>query len=88
MKLNLKAFTIAIGIVWAGVVLIVGVANSIWPEYGKAFLVALASVYPGFAASGSFGDAIVGSLYALVDAAIVGLIFGWLYNLIAGAKSS
>ena len=88
MKLNLKAFTIAIGIVWAGVVLIVGVANSIWPEYGKAFLVMLASVYPGFAASGSFGDAIVGSLYALVDAAIVGLIFGWLYNLIAGSKSS
>ena len=88
MKLNLKAITIAFGVVWAGVVLIVGVANSIWPGYGKALLVTLASVYPGFAASGSFGDAIVGSLYALVDAAIVGLIFGWLYNLIAGAKSS
>jgi F0F1-type ATP synthase assembly protein I len=25
--------------------------------------------------------------YALVDAAVVGFIFGWLYNLIAGAKS-
>jgi hypothetical protein len=63
------------------------VANSIWPGYGKTFLVVLASIYPGFTASGSFGDAIVGSLYALVDAAVVGFIFGWLYNLIAAAKS-
>ncbi len=88
MKLNLKALTVAAAIVWAGAVLIVGVANSIWPAYGKAFLNLLASIYPGFAASGTFGDAIVGSLYALVDAAVVGFIFGWLYNVIAGAKSN
>ncbi len=88
MKLNLKALTVALAIVWAGAVFIVGAANAIWPGYGKAFLVMLASIYPGFAASGTFGDAIVGSLYALVDAAIVGFIFGWLYNLIGGAKSS
>ena len=48
----------------------------------------LASIYPGFTAAGTFSDAIVGSLYALVDAAVVAFIFGWLYNLIAGAKSS
>ena len=48
----------------------------------------LASIYPGYAASGSFGDVIVGSLYALVDAAILGLVFGWLYNLLAGRASS
>jgi ABC-type phosphate transport system permease subunit len=88
MKLNVRALTFAFAIVWAGSVLITGVANSIWPAYGKAFLVMLASIYPGFAASGSFADAIVGSLYALLDAAIVGLIFGWLYNLIAGRQSS
>jgi ABC-type phosphate transport system permease subunit len=86
MKLNLKALTLAAAIVWAGVVFMVGVANSIWPEYGKAFLMMLASVYPGFTASGTFADAIVGSLYAVIDAAVVGLVFGWLYNLVAGAK--
>ena len=48
----------------------------------------LASIYPGFAAAGTFGDAVVGSLYALFDAAVVTFIFGWLYNVIAGAKSS
>ena len=88
MKLNLKALTISMAIVWSGSVFIVGVANAIWPGYGKAFLMMLASIYPGFGASGTFGDAIVGSLYALLDAAVVALIFGWLYNLIAGAKSS
>ena len=88
MKLNLKALSFAFAIVWAGAVLITGAANSIWPAYGKAYLMMLASIYPGFAASGSLGDVIVGSLYALVDAAVVGFIFGWLYNLIVAAKSS
>jgi hypothetical protein len=88
MKLNLKALTAAFAILWAGVVLLVGVANLIWPGYGGSFLQVLASIYPGYAASGSFGDVIVGSLYALVDAAILGLVFGWLYNLMAGSASS
>ena len=88
MKLNLKALSVALALFWAGVVFMVGLANLIWPTYGRAFLEMLASIYPGYHASGTFGDVISGSLYALVDGAIVGLIFGWLYNLIAGAKSA
>ena len=84
MKLNLKALVVTFAILWAGVLLIVGVANILWPGYGREFLQMMASLYPGYAASGSFGDVIVGSLYALVDGAIVGLILGGLYNLIAG----
>ena len=87
MKLNLKALTITFAILWAGVVFIVGLANVVWPGYGRAFLVMLASIYPGYAASGSFGDVIVGSLYALVDGAILGFILGGLYNLMAGKFS-
>jgi ABC-type phosphate transport system permease subunit len=87
MKLNLSALTVAFAVVWSGSVLITGVAHSIWPGYGRSFLLLLASIYPGFSASGSLGDAVVGSLYALVDAAVIGFIFSWLYNLIAGAKS-
>jgi uncharacterized membrane protein len=37
MKLNLRALTIAFAILSAGAVFIVGVANLIWPGYGKAF---------------------------------------------------
>lgn len=84
MKLNVKALAIASAIIWAGGVFIVGIANLISPEYGNAFLELIASIYPGYAACGTFGDVIVGTLYALLDAAIGGFIFGWLYNLIAG----
>lgn len=87
MKLNLKALAATLAILWAGVVLLVGVANLIWTGYGKSFLLMLASIYPGYAASGSFGDVIVGSLYALVDAAVLGFVFGWLYNLMAGRST-
>jgi hypothetical protein len=83
MKLNLKALSFAIATLWAGAVFLVGLANLIWPGYAKAFLLMLASIYPGYAASGSFGDVIVGSLYALVDGAIAGFVLGWLYNLAA-----
>lgn len=88
MKLNLKALSVTLAILWAGAVFIVGLANLIWPTYGQAFLKMLASIYPGYHATGTFGDTIAGSLYALVDGAIAGLIFGWLYNLIAGNRNS
>ena len=87
MKLNLKALTLTLALLWAGTLFIMGVANLAWPGYGKAFLQVMASIYPGYAASGSFGDVIVGSLYALVDGAILGFILGGLYNLMAGKFS-
>ena len=87
MKLNLKALTIAAAIFWAGLVLIVGLANMIFSGYGQAFLLLVASIYPGYSASGSFGDVIVGSLYALLDGAVIGLIFGWLYNLMVSKSN-
>jgi hypothetical protein len=65
MKLDLKALTVAFAILWAGVVLLVGMANLMWPGYGKSFLLILASIYPGYAASGSFGDVIVWSVNRL-----------------------
>ena len=88
MKLNLKALTVTTAVVWAGVVLIVGLANMIFSGYGQAFLLLVASIYPGYSASGSFGDVIVGSLYALLDGAVFGLIFGWLYNLMANKSNT
>ena len=83
MKLNLKALTITAAVVWAVAVLFVGLANVISPGYGEAFLLLVASIYPGYSASGSIGDVIIGTLYALVDGAVLGLVIGWLYNLFA-----
>lgn len=83
MRLNLKAFAVSAGILWALVVFLVGVLNPIWPGYGLVFLQLVASIYPGYDATSSFGEVIVGTLYALVDGAATGLLFCWLYNLFA-----
>jgi hypothetical protein len=88
MKLNVKALALTVGILWALAVLVVGAANLIWSGYGGAFLQLIASIYPGYHAAGSPGDLIVGTLYALLDGAIGGLVFGWLYNLFIGKGAS
>jgi len=61
------------GLVWAGAFLMVGVTNLIWPGYGTTFLQLVASVYPGYEATGSVSAVIVGTVYALFDGAIFGL---------------
>ena len=85
MKLNVKAMTITVAIVWGVSVFLVGVINLIWEGYGQLFLDCIASLYPGYKATASIGDVIVGTLYALLDGAIAGAIFAWLYNVLAGA---
>lgn len=84
MKLNVKALTLTAGILWGAAVFLVGIANLIWPGYGTAFLQVIASLYPGYNATSSFGSVIIGTLYALVDGAIAGLVFTWLYNMFVG----
>ena len=84
MRLNTAAMAIAFGILWSACVLIVGVANLIWPSYGQAFLQICASIYPGYHPGVGIGSVIVGAIYALVDGTVGGAIFGWLYNLFAG----
>lgn len=83
MKLSITALTYATAIVWGLCVLFVGVANLLWPPYGAAFLELMRSIYPGYKATTSFGNVIVGTLYAVVDGAIGGALFAWLYNIFA-----
>ena len=84
MKLNIKAFMLTSCILWTACVLIVGIGNLIWSGYGSVFLQLVASIYPGYDASPTIGSVIVGALYAVVDGAIAGLVFAWLYNLVLG----
>lgn len=84
MRLNLKAITLTAGIIWALAIFMTGIANLIWSGYGDAFLKIIASLYPGFNAGGSVGNVMIGTLYAFVDGAVCGLIFGWIYNLFVG----
>ena len=80
MKFNIGALALAVGLFWGASILLVGVANLIWPGYGSAYLQLIASIYPGYKASAAFGQVIIGTLYGLVDGAIGGAIFAWLYN--------
>jgi len=82
MRLCTKSMGLAIGLIWGGAMLVIGLANLMWPEYGVGFLHLVASIYPGYT-PGGFGSVIVGTLYALVDGFIGGLIFAWLYNMFA-----
>ncbi|HSB70033.1 MAG TPA: hypothetical protein VLT62_11925 [Candidatus Methylomirabilis sp.] len=80
MRLSLKALTIAAGILWGGAVFFCGIANAVWPPYGAAFLEMTASLYPGFRPSGTVGSILTGTSHAILDGAVCGLLFGWLYN--------
>jgi hypothetical protein len=87
MKLSIRALTITAALLWGGGLLFVGVLNLAAPSYGVAFLQMMSSVYPGFHAARTFGDVLIGTLYALVDGAICGFLFAWLYNGVAGGWS-
>jgi len=88
MKLNVKAAALAGALVWGVLVMfLVGVGNLIWEEYGREFLRAVASVYPGYHAERTAGQVIVGTLYGIVDGAVCGAIVAWLYNLLATPRA-
>lgn len=84
MRLSVKATALAIGILWAGCILLVGLVNLAAPSYGQAFLQLASSIYPGFQNSHHFLDVLVGTGYGLVDGGIGGVILGLLYNCFAG----
>ena len=83
MKLSIKGLAITAGIIWGLAILLVGIANLVFPGYGVNFLEVVGSIYPGYQPATDFASVIIGALYAAVDAGIGGAIFAWLYNLIA-----
>ncbi|MBI3457482.1 MAG: hypothetical protein HY002_17015 [Candidatus Rokubacteria bacterium] len=84
MKLDVKGMAITFGLVWGVLAMFVtGVANLIWPGYGRAFLEVMASVYPGYHATASFGQVIVGTLYGALDGVVGGAVVAWIYNRVA-----
>jgi len=87
MKFSVKGLAFASAILWGVAMLGMGLANLIWANYGQQFLQTMASVYPGYHASRSVAEVIVGTLYGAVDGFIAGAIFAWLYNQFAGSSA-
>jgi hypothetical protein len=86
MSLNLKALALTTGIVWGGCFFCTALLNQLWPPYGAAWLALGQAIYPGYHGPAGFGSVIVVTLYALVDGAVAGFVFGWLYNRFAGSR--
>ncbi len=80
MKFDIKALALASAILWGLSMLVMGLANLIWGNYGQQFLQTMSSVYPGYHATRSIGEVIVGTLYGVVDGLAGGAVFAWLYN--------
>ena len=83
MRFNVIALSVTSALIWGGAILVVATANLIWPNYGRAFLDLAAAIYPGYQPGPSIGSIVTGTLYGLVDGAIGGAVFAWLYNLLS-----
>jgi hypothetical protein len=83
MRINVIALSITAALFWGATILLVASANFIWPSYGAAFLEFLASIYSGYHPSPNIRSIIIGTLYGVVDGAIAGAVFAWLYNYLA-----
>jgi len=80
MKLNVKAFAIAVGLVWGGGVFFFGLLASFFAP-AATMVEFFGPVYIGYDAN--FVGAIIGFVWGFVDAGIGALIIAWLYNLLA-----
>jgi hypothetical protein len=88
MRLDVLGVTFAFAVAWGAAVVVTAAANLVWPSYGEAFLRVVASIYPGYHVGGGVGSVIVAGLYSLLDAALAGALYAWLYNLAAGRRQS
>jgi hypothetical protein len=80
MKLNVKAFALACGLIWGlGLMMLTWWIMLFEGATGEGTL--LGRLYRGY--NISFTGSIVGLVWAFFDGAIGGAVFAWLYNLIA-----
>lgn len=84
MKLDVKAMAITLAF-FCGVLgmFLTAFGNLVSPGYGQAFLDVMASLYPGYDATPSLYNVVVGTLYGALDGAVVGGFVAWMYNRLA-----
>jgi len=83
MRFNVIQLGLTLSIIWAVLVLLIGITNLLFPGYGVAFLQIVDSIYPGYHfGKWGFGGVIVATLYAALDGFILGVLFAWLHNLV------
>jgi hypothetical protein len=83
MRINVFGFAATAALLWGGAILVVATAALVWPDYGRAFLAVVSSIYPGYHPGPSIGSVVTGTLYGAVDGATGGAVFAWLYNMLS-----
>ena len=84
MKLSPCRFGCAVSTVWSLCVFGAGLLNMATKTYGTEFFKLLETIYPGYTyGKWGFGGVIVVTLYAALDAWIIGALLAWFYNLYA-----
>lgn len=81
MKLNIKAFSLTCAIIWAVLIILIAVIYKLTGSYARLFLDLLISIYPW--TSLSCKGLTLLAIWGFVDGLICGLVFSWLYNLMA-----
>ena len=85
MRLNVKAFTLTCGLIW-GIGLFLLTWWIIMFDGATREMTFIGHVYRGYNISPS--GSVIGLIWALVDGAIGGAIFAWLYNTLVGKEPS
>lgn len=76
-KLDVKACGLALGILWAGGVIFMGLTAMVC-SWAQPFVDVLGVMYRGYSAS--VIGILIGAAWGFVDAGIGGVLFAWLYN--------
>jgi hypothetical protein len=85
MRLSTKAMAIAGAVIWGGCgMFLTGLLNQLIPPFGGQFLQTMSSVYPGYHVTSGLAGVLIGTLYGIVDGAVGGFLFAWVYNRFAG----
>lgn len=81
MRFNIKAFALACGLVWGFGVFFLSWWIMLFDGAGTVDAGTLGHIYRGFTIT-PLGS-VIGLLWALGDGFVGGLVFAWLYNLLA-----
>jgi hypothetical protein len=85
MKLDVKAFGLTCGLVWG-----VGLLCLTWWliafDGATGEMTFIGRLYRGYSVSAA--GSVIGMIWGFVDGLVGGVVFAWLYNVIAGRASS
>lgn len=79
-KLDIKAFGLTLGIIWALAMLFLGLVNTT-DQWGSGIVEVMGTLYIGY--KPTVLGSLIGSIWGFLDAGIAGVLVAWLYNRLA-----